>query len=109
MAVEYSGAILAPMVRVGTLPTRLLSLREGAQLVYSEEIIDHRLMNCRKFEIKKNGVYWIDFKLSEVDNPVFQTCKEEEKKAEIGPKCNDCWDVCQSTRPQIIMVLPLRY
>ena len=80
MAVEYSGAILAPMVRVGTLPTRLLSLREGAQLVYSEEIIDHRLMNCRKFEIKKNGVYWIDFKLSEVDNPVFQTCKEEEKK-----------------------------
>ena len=38
--VKYEGAILAPMVRIGTLPTRLLCLREGATLVYSEEIID---------------------------------------------------------------------
>ena len=28
--------ILAPMVRIGTLPTRLLALRYGADLVYSE-------------------------------------------------------------------------
>lgn len=31
--------ILAPMVRIGTLPTRVLSLRFGADLVYTEEII----------------------------------------------------------------------
>lgn len=28
--------ILAPMVRIGTLPTRLLALRYGADIVYSE-------------------------------------------------------------------------
>lgn len=31
--------ILAPMVRIGTLPTRVLSLRHGADLVYTEELI----------------------------------------------------------------------
>lgn len=31
--------ILAPMVRVGTLPMRLLALKYGADLVYTEEII----------------------------------------------------------------------
>jgi len=34
---KYSEArILAPMVRVGTLPTRLLALRYGADIVYTE-------------------------------------------------------------------------
>lgn len=28
--------ILAPMVRIGTLPTRLLALRYGADIVYAE-------------------------------------------------------------------------
>ena len=28
--------ILAPMVRIGTLPTRLLALRYGADIVYCE-------------------------------------------------------------------------
>ena len=37
MSVNYRDkVILAPMVRVGTLPARLLSLRYGADLVYSE-------------------------------------------------------------------------
>ena len=45
----------------GTLPTRLLCLEEGADLVYTEEIIDHRLMDCRKFE-HENGL--IEFKLT---------------------------------------------
>lgn len=41
---EDSGeAVLAPMVRLGTLPLRLLALERGAALVYSEEIIDAKL------------------------------------------------------------------
>lgn len=36
--------ILAPMVRVGTLSTRLLALRYGAHIVYSEEIIDFKFL-----------------------------------------------------------------
>jgi hypothetical protein len=36
--------ILAPMVRGGTLPTRLLALAHGADLVYSEELIDLKMV-----------------------------------------------------------------
>lgn len=36
--------ILAPMVRVGTLPMRLLALDHGADIVYSEELIDWKLL-----------------------------------------------------------------
>lgn len=44
MAVDYTNKlILAPMVRIGTLPSRLLALRYGANLVYTEELIDHRV------------------------------------------------------------------
>lgn len=44
--------ILAPMVRIGTLPTRLLALRHGADIVYTEEIIDFKLLKTRR---KVNG------------------------------------------------------
>ena len=40
--------ILAPMVKVGTLPMRLLSLSYGADIVYTEEIIDFRLLRCER-------------------------------------------------------------
>lgn len=36
--------ILAPMVRIGTLPARLLALKYGADIVYSEELIDWKLL-----------------------------------------------------------------
>ena len=37
LTMNYSNKnILAPMVRIGTLPTRLLALDYGADLVYSE-------------------------------------------------------------------------
>eukprot|EP00736_Rhodelphis_marinus_P011862 Rmarinus@m.15289 len=38
--------ILAPMVRVGSLPLRLLALGYGADLVYSEETISLKLEQC---------------------------------------------------------------
>lgn len=44
--------ILAPMVRIGTLPMRLLSLDYGADMVYSEELIDWKLLRCER---KING------------------------------------------------------
>jgi hypothetical protein len=45
----YKGkTILAPMVRVGTLPMRLLARGYGADIVYSEELIDHRLLRCQR-------------------------------------------------------------
>lgn len=44
--------ILAPMVRINTLPMRLLALDYGADIVYTEELIDHRLIRCYR---KANG------------------------------------------------------
>jgi tRNA-dihydrouridine synthase 2 len=40
--------ILAPMVRIGTTPFRLLCLKYGADIVFTEEIIAKKLMNCIK-------------------------------------------------------------
>ncbi|KAI8804646.1 hypothetical protein BJ742DRAFT_823686 [Cladochytrium replicatum] len=51
--------ILAPMVRVGTVPMRLLALRYGADIVYSPELIDKRLMNTTRVENPTLGT--VDF------------------------------------------------
>jgi tRNA-dihydrouridine synthase len=39
--------ILAPMVRVGTLPFRLLAAEFGADIVFSEELIAQKLIKCQ--------------------------------------------------------------
>lgn len=40
--------VLAPMVRIGELPTRLLALKFGADLVWGPEIIDKKLITCER-------------------------------------------------------------
>jgi tRNA-dihydrouridine synthase 2 len=70
---------MAPMVRVGTLPMRLLALEFGADLVYTEELIDYKLMKCKKvFNKVLNTVDFVDE--SEGDNVVFRTCEKEKEK-----------------------------
>lgn len=44
--------ILAPMVRQNKLPMRLLALRYGADLVYTEELVDVTMLMCKR---KING------------------------------------------------------
>lgn len=46
--------ILAPMVRVGTLPMRLLALEYGADIVYTEELIDWKFLKSVR---RVNGIY----------------------------------------------------
>ncbi|RKP01220.1 hypothetical protein CXG81DRAFT_12278, partial [Caulochytrium protostelioides] len=54
--INYHGVkILAPMVRVSTAPMRLLSLKYGADLVYTPEIIDRRMMVSQRIENKRLG------------------------------------------------------
>lgn len=49
----YSNKImLAPMVRIGTLPMRLMALDYGADLVYCEELIDFKFLKSKR---KVNG------------------------------------------------------
>ena len=41
--------ILAPMVRVNTLPFRLLAREQGAAIVYSEELVDRSIAGCARY------------------------------------------------------------
>lgn len=75
--------VLAPMVRIGELPTRLVALKHGADLVWGPEIIDKKLITCeRKYN---DELKTIDF-LSKTNNKkapgmtvVFRTYPELEK------------------------------
>jgi tRNA-dihydrouridine synthase 2 len=67
---------LAPMVRVGTLPFRLLALRHGADFVYTEEIIDKKLLGAER--IVNNELGTIDF-VHAKDRTVVLRITEEEK------------------------------
>lgn len=42
------GLWLAPMVRIGTLPTRLISLEHGADLVWGPEIVDRAIIGTQR-------------------------------------------------------------
>jgi len=67
-----NGKVLAPMVRAGTLPLRLQSYLYGADAVYTEEIIDFKMIKTTRVE---NGVF-VDF-IEEGKNKnraVFKTC-----------------------------------
>ncbi|KEP63344.1 UNVERIFIED_CONTAM: dihydrouridine synthase (dus) protein [Hammondia hammondi] len=79
LADRYCGKwILAPMVRIGILPFRLECLKYGADLVYTEETIDHKLLNSvRTFNAEFST---IDFLHKGEKTCVFSTCMEERGK-----------------------------
>ncbi|CAG8657258.1 13354_t:CDS:10 [Gigaspora rosea] len=57
--------ILAPMVRIGTLPMRLLALEYGADLVYTPEIVDKKMIvSERQFDEKTGIISYLDNKNS---------------------------------------------
>lgn len=66
------------MVRVGTLPMRLLALDYGADIVYSEELIDWKLL--RSVRRINDVLGTIDY-LDKTDGTVvFRTCAKEKSK-----------------------------
>lgn len=79
----YAGKlVLAPMVRAGELPTRLLALQHGADLVWSPEIIDKKLVQCER-EVNER-LKTVDFVIPSPGNGrpstlVFRTFPEREK------------------------------
>lgn len=79
MKLPYGNAIiLAPMVRIGTLPMRLLSLDYGCDIVYSEELIDWKLIQSER---RVNDILnTIDF-IDKTDGAiVFRTCDREKNR-----------------------------
>ncbi|KTW30738.1 hypothetical protein T552_00450 [Pneumocystis carinii B80] len=62
--VNYHGKIvLAPMVRIGELPTRLLALKYGADLVWGPEVVDKSFVQgeiCKRVVNEKNKcIYFV--------------------------------------------------
>ena len=67
-------ASLAPMVRLGTLPLRLLSLERGAALVYSEELVDAKVAtSTRSVDARLGTTDW----RGPAGQIVFRTCEAE--------------------------------
>ncbi|XP_063529174.1 tRNA-dihydrouridine(20) synthase [NAD(P)+]-like [Cydia strobilella] len=70
--------VLAPMVRIGTLPMRLLALRYGADIVYTEELIDWKFLRSKR---RINGILnTIDYVDQTDGTIVFRTCAEEKDR-----------------------------
>lgn len=70
--------ILAPMVRVGTLPMRLMALEYGADIVYTEEIIDWKLLKSER--CVNDVLKTIDYVDKSDGTIVFRTCNLEKGK-----------------------------
>ncbi|CAI6012108.1 unnamed protein product, partial [Closterium sp. NIES-65] len=70
--------ILAPMVRVNTLAFRLLALDCGADMVYSEEVIDHRFVQCKR--VVNSVLNSVDFVEPTTGIVVFRTCEAEKTR-----------------------------
>ncbi|GMT27959.1 hypothetical protein PFISCL1PPCAC_19256, partial [Pristionchus fissidentatus] len=72
----YTGKIcLAPMVRAGRTPLRVLSLDYGADLVYTEEIVDQKLLTATRKENHILGT--IDYCIE--DDVVLRIASEQER------------------------------
>ncbi|CAG2112975.1 unnamed protein product [Medioppia subpectinata] len=83
----FSGkTILAPMVRTSTLPMRLLSLRFGADIVYTEELIDYKLIRCQRVVNPVLGT--VDY-IDDQAVVVFRTCAEERDRLVLQLGTND--------------------
>ncbi|KAL1291956.1 hypothetical protein HN51_060436 [Arachis hypogaea] len=70
--------VLAPMVRVGTLPLRLLAAQYGADITYGEEIIDHKILKCERRVNELIGT--TDFVEKGTEGVVFRTCDQERNR-----------------------------
>ncbi|KAM8751530.1 tRNA-dihydrouridine(20) synthase [NAD(P)+]-like [Acanthopagrus schlegelii] len=68
---------LAPMVRVGTLPMRLLALDYGADVVYCEELIDIKMAQCQR--VVNDVLETVDF-VAPDDRVMFRTCEREKDR-----------------------------
>ncbi|KAI8369153.1 hypothetical protein EDC96DRAFT_478950 [Choanephora cucurbitarum] len=75
--IDYANkAILAPMVRIGTLPMRLVALDYGADLVWSEELVDKRIIGSVRQINHATGT--IDYYKGK--SLTFSTCDAEKGK-----------------------------
>lgn len=79
--------ILAPMVRIGTTPFRVLALRNGADLVFTEELIANKLANTQR--VYNELLDTIDYVSEKDGNVVLRITKEERDRLVLQIGAND--------------------
>ena len=85
----------APMVRISTLPLRLLALAQGADLVWTEEMVAKKVAPCKRIvNPRLRTVEFYDH--SSPWSRVWQTCSEETASVvfQIGVLLYVCMRVC---------------
>ncbi|XP_063588165.1 tRNA-dihydrouridine(20) synthase [NAD(P)+]-like [Penaeus indicus] len=85
---QYKNAIIvAPMVRVCTLPFRLLAIDYGVDLIYTEETIDFKMLRSVRKDNEALGT--TDFVDKSDGTVFFRTCEKERKKVVFQIGTND--------------------
>ncbi|BFZ55301.1 tRNA-dihydrouridine synthase 2 [Savitreella phatthalungensis] len=82
-AISYAGkVVLAPMVRISELPTRILSLKYGADIVWGPEIVDHALLAGGQpaERIVNEKLNTIDFVKKSKGHVIFRTLPTEKSQ-----------------------------
>ena len=77
MTLPKKELMLAPMVRIGSLPMRLLCLEYGADVVFGPEIVDKSIVGCKR--IVNDPLHTTDF-ISPDGKLVFRTCNQEKDR-----------------------------
>ena len=82
----YEGGrlLLAPMVRVNTLSFRLLAAECGADIVYSEELVDRSVLKCRRSVSAATG--GAEFRHDD-GKLIFSTVPHERVAFQLGSAC----------------------
>lgn len=75
------------MVRMNTQPFRELCRQKGADFVFSEEIIDRKLIWCKRVENEE--LKTVDFVCQRDNTVVFRTKKDEKQKLIFQIGSND--------------------
>ncbi|KAF2636596.1 FMN-linked oxidoreductase [Massarina eburnea CBS 473.64] len=85
--VDYRGkVVLAPMVRSGELPSRLLALKYGADLVWGPETIDRALIGTsRRVNPHTNTIEFTRLPTSKIKNPALDPENRESVIYRIHP------------------------
>ncbi|KAF2847559.1 FMN-linked oxidoreductase [Plenodomus tracheiphilus IPT5] len=86
--VDYRGTVvLAPMVRSGELPSRLLALKYGADLVWGPETIDRAIIGTtRRLNPHTSTLEWSRLPTSKVKNPTLDPELRESVLYRIHPE-----------------------
>jgi tRNA-dihydrouridine synthase 2 len=86
--VDYRGkVVLAPMVRSGELPSRLLALKYGADLVWGPETIDRAIIGTtRRLNPHTQTLEWSRLPTSKLKNPTLDPENRESVLFRIHPE-----------------------